>query len=42
MEFRNKIWDLLKRKPTNEEYQHITHYLANPLLLSYEDEYRTN
>ena len=42
MEVRNKIWDLLKRKPTNEEYQHLIHYLANPLLLDYEDESRTN
>lgn len=40
MEFRNKIWDLLKRKPTDEEYKYITHYLANPLLLSYEDEHK--
>ncbi len=40
MEFRNKIWDLLKRKPTDEEYKYITHYLANPLLLNYEDESR--
>ena len=38
MEFRNKIWDLLKRKPTNEEYRYISHYLANPLLLNYKDE----
>mgnify|MGYP001565263734 CR=1 FL=1 len=40
MEFRNKIWDLLKRKPTDEEYQYVSHYLANPLLLNYEEESR--
>jgi hypothetical protein len=40
MEFRNKIWDLLKCKPTDKEFLHITHYLANPLLLSYIDEDR--
>ena len=40
MEFRNKIWDLLKRKPTDEEYQYASHYLANPLLLNYEEESR--
>lgn len=38
MEFRNKIWDLLKRKPTDNEFLHMIHYLANPLLLNYDDE----
>lgn len=40
MEFRNKIWDLLKRKPTDEEFLYVTHYLVNPLLLNYTDEER--
>ena len=40
MEFRNKIWDLLRRKPTDEEFLYITHYLANPLLLNDDDESR--
>ena len=40
MEFGNKIWYLVKRKPTNEEFSYIVHYLANPLFLSYEDESR--
>ena len=40
MEFRNKILDLLKRKPNDNEFLHITHYLANPLLLNYIDEER--
>jgi len=38
MEFRNKIWDLLKRKPTDKEFLYLTHYLANPLLLNSDDE----
>lgn len=40
MEFRNKLWKLLKRKPTDEEFIYLSHYLANPLLLSYTDELR--
>lgn len=40
MEFRNKIWDLSKRKPTDEEFLYATHYLANPLLLNRDDEER--
>jgi len=40
MEFRNKIWELLGRKPTDEEFIYIIHYLANPLLLGNDDELR--
>jgi len=40
MEFRNKVWDLLGRKPNDKEFLHLTHYLANPLFLNYTDEER--
>ncbi len=40
MELRNKVWDLLGRKPNDNEFSYITHYLANPLLLGYTDERR--
>lgn len=39
-EFRNKLYDLLKRKITDEEFTYAIHYSANPLLLDYQDELR--
>jgi len=38
MEHRNKVWDLLNRKPSEEEFVHLVHYTANPLLLDDPDE----
>ena len=40
MEFRNRIYDLLKRKPTDKEFLYLVHYIANPLFLDRSDESR--
>ena len=40
MEFRNKVWNILGRKPTDEEFLYLIHYLSNPLQLSNQDELR--
>lgn len=35
---RNEIFDLLKRKPSEEELLYFFHYLCNPLEMDYRDE----
>jgi len=39
-QLRNKAFDILGRKPTDEEFLFIIHYIANPLFFSSADEVR--
>ena len=38
MKTRNEIYDLLKRKPSEEELLNFFHYLCNPLEMNYKEE----